>query len=115
MYWDPPYPSKEKHYLGNFSDEDHLDLIEILIECPFYWMLSIGASCELYLDALSDFYIVELKTKYQTDANSQDEVIEFLVMNYNPEELGKSIPRMLDFDGSTNTTQKSLSNFLEVD
>lgn len=108
VYFDPPYPSKEKYYVGSFSDEDHLDLLEILINCPFYWMLSIGGDCRLYLDALDMFFITEVKTKYQTDANSQDEITEYVITNYDPSEIGKSIP------ASKPIEQKSLSSFLEV-
>ena len=53
-------------------------------------LLSIGGDCqELYIDPLTDagMIIEVVYTKYSTDANSQKQSKEYLIMNYNINEL----------------------------
>lgn len=82
FYCDPPYVGTESYYGTGFGKEEHDILIEILQNTKFKFMLSIGGNCEFYLDALKDCIIKELKVKYSTDANSQKESTEYLIMNY---------------------------------
>lgn len=84
IYADPPYPSTEKYYGNLFKPEDHQDLINIAIQSPFNFKLSIGGDCQFYLDILkeNDWFIKEVKTKYSTDAKTQNEITEYVCMNY---------------------------------
>ena len=84
IYADPPYPGKEKYYNSGFGMDEHLELIDILLESPFNILLSIGCDCEFYIDALKEggWFIEEVYTKYSTDANSQKETKEYFCMNY---------------------------------
>lgn len=84
IYADPPYPSTEKYYGNLFKPEDHQDLIDIMIQTPFNFMLSIGGDCQFYLDILkeNDWIIKEVKTKHSTDSKTQNEIIEYACMNY---------------------------------
>jgi len=93
MYWDPVYPGKEHPYYHKFKDEDHLDVIEILLDTPFPFLLSIGGKCKLYLDAFREAnYIIEpIETKYSTNARHQNKTLEYLVMNYDIKKLPKMI------------------------
>lgn len=93
IYADPPFPSTEKYYGNMFKPEDHQDLIDILIQTPFNFMLSIGGDCQFYLDILKEnnWFIKEVKTKYSTDANSQNEITEYVCMNYDINKFPKMI------------------------
>jgi len=102
IYFDPPYPGTEKHYKTGFGKKDHLDLINIIKESPFHCLLSIGGDCEFYLKALKDFIQVPVKVRYATDANTQKESQEYLIMNYDIKEQG-----LMEQDAS----QKRLSDF----
>jgi len=104
VYFDPPYPGTEKLYRSGFDLEDHQDLIKIIKESPFHVMLSIGSKCDLYLEELKDFNIIPVKVKYSTDANSQKESQEYIIMNYDINELP-----LMKFDSSQKTI---LENFL---
>lgn len=110
IYFDPPYPGKEAPYYHIFQEKDHLDLIEILLNCPFRFMLSIGGDCEFYLDAMRDagYYIDEIPVKHSTNARYQYEKIEYCIMNYNY----KTVPKPIEFEPESN--QLSLTKFLEV-
>ena len=37
-----------------FLPEDHLELIDIMLDTPFHLILSIARECELYVDLLKD-------------------------------------------------------------
>ena len=89
IYADPPFPSKENYYGSKFKDEDHFDLIEIALDTPFHFMLSIGGDCEIYIDILGEagWVIDPVKTKYSTDANTQKDTQEYICMNYDITEL----------------------------
>lgn len=84
IYEDPPFPSTEKYYGNMFKPEDHQDLINLNLDSPFHIMQSIGGDCQFYLDSYEDagWFIKEVKTKYSTDANTQDVIIEYACMNY---------------------------------
>lgn len=88
IYADPPYPGTEKYYGDKFSTEDHQHLIDLMLETPFNFMLSIGKDCQMYLDQLSDWVIVPVKVRYSTDANSQKLSQEYIIMNYNINDIG---------------------------
>ena len=91
MYFDPPYVGTEKYYGTGFGKEEHDILLDILLNTKFKFMLSMGGDCEFYLDTLEDCIIKELKVKYSTDANSQKESTEWLIMNYDITKLPKMI------------------------
>ena len=106
VYADPPYPGTE-HYYGNmFSTEDHQDLIDIMLETPFNFMLSIGKDCEIYIDTLKEagWIIEETNTRYSTNANVQKLAKEYICMNYNI----KKIPKMIM------DNQVPLTKYMEV-
>jgi len=109
MYWDPVYPGKEHPYFHKFTDEDHAAVIEILLDTPFHFELSIGGNCEFYLDAFKGpgFYIDSIYTKYSMNAKSQNKTQEYIIMNY---DINK-VPRMPL--KSINPHQKQLSTFME--
>ena len=109
MYWDPVYPGKGHPYFHQFTDEDHFDVIEILLDTPFNFELSIGGECELYLDAFKEagFYIDPIKTKYSMNAQHQKNTQEYIIMNYDI----KKVPTMPL--KSINPDQKQLSVFME--
>ena len=93
VYADPPFPGTE-HYYGNlFKPEYHYDLIDIMIDCPFNFMLSIGKDCGFYLDALraAGWFIKEISIRYSTNANAQKLSKEYLCTNYDI----KKIPKMI--------------------
>lgn len=85
IFADPPYPSAEKYYGNMFKPEDHYNLIDIMVNTPFRFLLTIGGECGFYIDALKDagWYIIKTNVKYSTDANTQKESIEYICMNYN--------------------------------
>ena len=68
--------------------EDHQHLIDLMLETPFNFMLSIGGKCDMYLDQLSDWVIVPVKVRYSTDANSQKKSQEYIIMNYSINVVG---------------------------
>ena len=88
LYFDPPYPDKKDlssdYYLYPFKKEDHLDLIDICLKSPFNILLSIGGYCRFYLDTFleHDWIIIPISTSYSTNANYQDKVWEYAIMNY---------------------------------
>lgn len=84
IYADPPYPATEEYYGDLFPDVRHLDLIELMLGTPFNFMLSIGKKCELYVEIFrqAGWVVEEVKVKYSTDANTQKEDTEYLIMNY---------------------------------
>lgn len=94
LYFDPPYPGTEGYYKTGFGEQEHLDLIEILINSPFHCMLSIGGECDFYLEKFKEnkWIIDSVKTKYSTDATSQKESQEYIIMNYDIYQL----PLMID-------------------
>ncbi len=110
IYFDPPFPKKEDPYYHKFIHQDHLDLIEILLDCPFKFMLSIAGECNFYLDTLKEAgnYIEEILVKYSTNAKHQHETIEYLIMNYNY----KKVPRPIEFVPESN--QLNLTQFIEA-
>jgi len=105
IYADPPFPGTEHYYGDLFKSEDHNDLIELMIETPFNFMLSIGKECGFYLDALRDanWVIKNVSVKYSTDANSQKPSDEYLCMNYNI----TKVPKM------TEDNQITLEKYIE--
>lgn len=106
MYWDPVYPGKEKPYYHKFKEKDHLDVINILLDTPFKFELSIGGDCDFYLDAFREvgYRIDPITNKYSTNAKHQKEITEYLVMNYNPEKVP-----LMSIDN-----QPNLMEFIEV-
>lgn len=82
IYADPPYPGSEKYYGNMFTSEDHNDLIEIMLETPFNFMLSIGGQCEDYLNALKDWDINLVEVRYSLSSNDQYNRKEYIITNY---------------------------------
>lgn len=103
VYFDPPFPGTEKYYGDRFKEEDHQDLIDILLKSPFNCMLSIGSKCKMYLEALKDWVIIPVKVKYSTDAISQSDSQEYIIMNY---EISKLSRMGMDY-------QKPLTKFMK--
>lgn len=91
IYADPPYPGTEKYYGDLFSPEFHQDLLALMKETPFNFMLSIGGECDFYLKQLEDWNIVPVKVKYSTSANHQHDSQEYIIMNYEIEGIAKMI------------------------
>lgn len=90
VYADPPYVGTEKYYNTGFGETEHAQLVERMLETPFHFMLSIGGECEeIYVDPLKEagWTIDEVFTRYSTDANSQDKVKEYIIYNYNINEV----------------------------
>ena len=88
VYADPPYVGTEKYYGNLFPTENHQALIDFMLKTPFNFMLSIGGKCEMYLEQLSDWVIVPVKVRYSTDATSQKKSQEYIVMNYEVNDIG---------------------------
>lgn len=93
VFVDPPYPSTEKYYGNFFKEQDHYDLIDIMINSPFLFLLTIGCECGFYLDALKEagWYIKKLKVKYSTDAGNQQDSIEYACTNF---KISNELPLM---------------------
>ena len=91
IYADPPFPGTEKYYGDLFPPELHQDLLDLMLETPFNFMLSIGGECEAYLEQLSDWNILPVKVKYSTSANHQKDSQEFIITNYEIQEIAKMI------------------------
>ena len=103
VYMDPPYVGSEKSYEAVFGFDDHYKLINFYKESQMKLMLSIGGDCGIYLDELSSFNILPVKTRYATNPHSKKEDIqEYLIMNYEP----KTEERMVG-----NNIQKSIFSF----
>jgi len=91
IYADPPYINTEKYFGDKFPKEYHKKLIEIMLNTPFNFMLSIGGPCEeIYIDPLrdADWVIVPVKVRYSTDATSQKLSQEYIIMNYSLNDVG---------------------------
>jgi len=88
IYADPPYPGTEKYYGDKFPEEYHQELIDLMLKTPFNFMLSIGCECEMYLEQLSDWVIVPVDVRYSTDATSQTKSQEYIIMNYEINDVG---------------------------
>lgn len=106
IYADEPYPGTEKYYGNLFSPEDHQELINIMLDTPFNFMLSTGKECKIYLDTFKEagWIIKPLDTRHSINANSQDLTIEYAIMNYDI----KKQPRMVI------ENQSNLMEFIEV-
>jgi len=93
VYADPPFPGTEQYYGNLFKPEDHYDLIDIMVDSPFNFELSIGKDCGFYLDALGDagWFIKEIATKYSTNANTQKPSKEYICSNYDIKKFPKMI------------------------
>ena len=91
MYLDPPYVwstrSGGKQYRHEMSDQDHMELLEAIVDSKAKMMVS-GYDCELY-----DFYIGDW-TKVQIAARTQDKKqrVETLWMNYDLEAEQITLP-----------------------
>lgn len=106
VYADPPFPGTEQYYGHLFKPEDHYDLIDIMVESPFNFILSIGSDYGFYLDALKDagWIIKTIKIKYSTNANHQKIKSEYICMNYDI----KKFPKMVV------DNQITLDNYMEA-
>jgi len=89
IFSDPPYPGTEKYFGDKFKPEDHQDLIDLMLETPFNFMLSIGGKCDFYLEQLKDWNIVPVEVRYSTDARSQKKSQEYIIMNYDIVKVAK--------------------------
>ena len=92
VYMDPPYVGFEKSYEGEFVLKDHINLINFYKNSEMKLMLSIGGDCGIYLDELSDFYILPVKTRYATNPHSKKgDIQEYLIMNYDIKKEDKMV------------------------
>lgn len=92
VYMDPPYIGSEGSYEAEFNNEDHNYLIDFYKESEMKLMLSVGGDCGIYLDELSDFYILPVKTRYATNPHSKKEDIqEYIIMNYDIKKEDKMV------------------------
>jgi DNA adenine methylase len=87
IYLDPPYYGL-KYYNGNFSEQDHRDLLNILKQAKAKWLLS-GYANPIYDEELKDFYRIEVpvvKHSYgitmKNQAKERPKAIEVLWANY---------------------------------
>ena len=107
IYFDPPYVGTEKYYKSGFGLEDHKKLVSLIIESPFHCLLSIGGegSKEIYRDPLKEAGMItkNVYTRYSTDANSQKRSKEYLIMNYDINELP-----LMQYEAEQNTIEKWL-------
>lgn len=90
MYLDPPYVlstrTTHKQYRYEMSDQDHIDLLEAVINSKAKVMVS-GYDCELY-----DFYLGDWnKVKIAARAQDNRRRVETLWMNYTLEEKQLSL------------------------
>jgi len=94
IYADKPYINSDIYH---FPEEKHFELAELLNNTEFSFMLSCRED-EYNRDMFKEdrFYFVPLKTRYPINVHSESNkgVTELLILNYNPEELGKTIPQM---------------------
>lgn len=103
IYADEPYPGTEHYYGTFFKPEGHQDLIDIMLNTPFNFMLSTGGDCEIYIDTLKSagWIIKDKKTRYSTNANVQSLKQEYLCMNYDIKKVSKMIidnqPTIMDY------------------
>lgn len=90
VFIDPPYPSHESYYGNLFLQEDHMELITLMLDSPFRILLTIGGKCKEYIDILKEenWFILKALVKYATDANTQFESEEYICMNYDIKKLG---------------------------
>ena len=90
VFADPPYPSHESYYGNLFLQEDHMELITLMLDSPFRFMLTIGGKCKDYIEILKGegWFIVKALIKYATDANTQFESEEYICMNYDIKKTG---------------------------
>lgn len=95
LYIDRPYPGTEKHYKNGFGKEQHKILNKLVLNSPFHVLESLGGKCQWILDEYKDAGLIidTVYTKYSTNANTQKKRKEYLIMNYDIDNL----PRM-DFD-----------------
>lgn len=89
VFADPPFPGTEKYYGGLFQPKDHDDLINIALNSPFHFNLQIGGECDFYLEAFkkAKWVIVPIENKHSLNANTQKKKREYLIMNYDINEL----------------------------
>jgi DNA adenine methylase len=86
MYLDPPYPGhtrsggKADHYAVEMTDGEHVELLELLLDCKANVMLSTYPN-GLYEEKLTDWRKLEKSVKAQV-ANSGGERTEVLYLNF---------------------------------
>lgn len=82
IFADPPYPGAEFCYTEKFTKDDHYDLINLLQNTPFKFMLTVGGDCEFYVDELDEFVVEPIGVQYRTSSNHQYERQEYIIRNY---------------------------------
>ncbi|OQO68413.1 DNA methyltransferase [Enterococcus villorum] len=86
IYCDPPYmPSSlvDKHYLHGYTEADHLDLLEALVNHKGKVMLS-GYPSELYEEILTDWFILRQSTKVGITTEKKSDRTELVWCNFEP-------------------------------
>ncbi len=97
FYLDPPYVNSSRKsggYMFEMTDEDHNDLIDILLNIKGKWLLS-GYDNDIYNDRLAGFYKTDYSSfanslRYRNKINNPDRV-ETLWANYDLNEQGENL------------------------
>jgi DNA adenine methylase len=91
FYLDPPYYGIN-HYNIGFTEQDHIDLLEMVKNMKAKWLLS-NYPNKLYDEYLKDFYRIEVevvKHSANTKTKRKPKAIEVLWANYDIEEMLKN-------------------------
>lgn len=86
IYCDPPYVKSslvDKHYLHDYTNEDHLALLDALLQHKGKVMLS-GYASELYSNILSDWPVLKKSTKVGITSEKKSDREELVWCNFEP-------------------------------
>lgn len=82
FYLDPPYRTKSSRaYVQTMTDQDYIDLRDILKKITGRFMLSINND-EFICDLFKEFRIEKINTVYCVQKNKSKKVEELVIMNY---------------------------------
>ncbi|MGG5375993.1 hypothetical protein IGI57_002500 [Enterococcus sp. DIV0213j] len=84
IYCDPPYMSSssvDKHYLHDYTEADHLELLEALMHHEGKVMLS-GYASELYAETLKDWSVLKQPTKVGITTQKKSDRVEMVWCNF---------------------------------
>ncbi|MFA6071998.1 MAG: DNA adenine methylase, partial [Janthinobacterium sp.] len=84
IYFDPPYYQKGPAlYLNHFSKEDHRDLRDDILECPFPWVLSYDNHndiIDMYHNNDCNLYLNHLRHTINGNTNAEELIISKLCL-----------------------------------
>ena len=82
FYCDPPYYGTEKYYNTGFSEEQHIQLRDILTQIKGKFILSYN-DCEFIRDLYKNFNIIEIERNHNLRAkDGGDRYKELIIKNY---------------------------------